>query len=368
MPGMPPAETAIVVRDGPRVVGLDTLAPGGAVLHMSMGMVVGQWVVLDVQHPTFPAPLVAPARVGWSRAAQDGSALVAFELHGTWERLAIVRRSLLGILASRALSGERLVGWVLRDPDGTWACHSVHTVKVAVLSPQTGGRVIVRRRDDGSTWEAPSLLDGVAMAYGLDAPPRMDPPLPEDAAPSEAELFAAGTIVVGPERAPVPTRSPLPDETIAVRPAPFGGEPARAGRPAKKGAPPPPPPPPAPPRPAAKGASSVMKDPHASSGFRRPQRPTTGRHTDYSQILAGENTVGWLGPTSEGSWTAYDLEGAKVAVIMAQGADGFRLCWFGDKATESLEFLDAPTCLEALAAAFELDRLPRVDPPLPGVS
>ena len=163
-----PPETTVTVRDGPRVLGLDVLAPGGAVLHMSMGMVLGQWVVLDVQHPSFPAPLVAPARVGWSRSAPDGSALVAFELHGTWERLAIVRRSLLGILASRALDGERLAGWVLRDPDGTWACHSVYTVKVAVLSPQPGGAVIVRQRDDGSTREAPSLviLPALQAHYG----------------------------------------------------------------------------------------------------------------------------------------------------------------------------------------------------------
>lgn len=401
-------EVQVTIRDGPRVQGVDLLAPGGAVLRLGMALASGQWVVLDIQHPSFPAPLVAPARLVWSRTGPDGVVVAGFELHGTWERLATVRRSLLGILGSRALVDGRLVGWVLRDPaDGTWACHSVHTVKIAVVSDEEG-QLVVRSRDDGSVTPASSLGDGVAQALGLEGPPLFDPPLPED----EQAILAARTVVMSPGRALVPSLSPPPREGEDLpaagekergptgrlleprgranevrppepKPASPAGKAPPSGRPSETGparapearprAPEPrpilpSPAQPAPQKPAAKGASSVMRDPHASSGLRRPQHPFANKQKQYSQILAGEDTVGWITSTGQDSWTAYDLDGRHVAVIAAQGADGFRLCWFGDKATESLEFLDAPTCLEALAAAFELDRLPRVEPALPGIS
>lgn len=366
-----------VLRDGPRVLAVELIAPGGVVLRIASALAAGQWSSLELRHPSFPAPLAVSARVAWCRAAPDGSISAGLELHGTWEGLSRVRRALLSVVASRVLDGDRFLGWVLRDPEtGSWTVHSVHSVKLAVLS-RDGERLVLKQRD-GAASEVRAPGEGLALVFGLPRAPRLDPPLPNVEAPSspsdsslpeEEAVFGANTVVVPPERADVALGDIFAARTVNLGPG--SGDSScedLVDGDATSIAPP-----------GTLPRSNSKADPGSSSRLSRIKRqkgssaviqpPREGKHKAYSKILAGNETVGWIAPAGEDSWSVFDPSGSKLAVLLRPpGTTLARLCWFGDTADESLEFLEAATCLEALAVAFELPASPRIDPRLPGLS
>lgn len=357
----------VVLRDGPRVLGVEVIAPGGVVVRVANPLAAGQWIQVELRHGSFPAPLVVSGRVGWCRAAPTGAISAALELHGTWEGLSGVRRALLSVLASRVLDGERLVGWVLLDPEtGSWAVHSIHSIKLAVLARDEAGRLVLRQRD-GAALEMRGTGEALAHVFGLVRAPRLDPPLPNLESPSspsdsslpQEEVFAANTVVMKPEQAEVGGLGDIfAARTVNIPPESPGessSEDLEGSRdPSTSG--------------TGKTISQIRRRPKGGSSVIAPPKES-GKHKRYSKILAGNETVGWIGATGEDSWSIFDPSGAKLAVLLRQeGMKNVRLCWFGDRADESLEFLEAPSGLEALAVAFELPASPRIEPRLPGLT
>lgn len=423
----------LLLRDGPPILSLERLTVGNAVLRLNEALTNGRWVVADLQHPAFGAGLSTAARVTWSQQIAPGLPLwlAGIEFTGSWESLGALRRSLLGVLASQALAPEGPIGFVTREPDGTWTCHTSQTIKVAMIAPDGAG-FAVRRRDDrdptGVVLNATSWSDALARSFDRADAPRLDPPLrPASAAPSsgamqkpaakpastppktaapakpaapakrsaaeayEEAVLAARTVVIPPERPPVsessedailaantiiPMSQSSEDAILAARtiledddePPPPDDDPestaviirklAAAAPKVEPVKPSTPAPRPEPTRPASAPAKKPSEPARSE--------PRTGSNKKWSKVLAAGKQVGWIAPDTPTSWSTYNDEGRKTAVISAE--EGVvRVCWLGEQATESFEYFEAPTAKEAIVVAFELTTEPKIEPPLAGL-
>lgn len=388
----------LVLRDGPPILALERLTVGGAVLRVDEALASGRWVVADLQHPSFGAPLSTTARVTWSQPVVPGLplSLAGLEFTGTWEALGAVRRAILGVVASHALAADGPVGFVTVEPDGSWTCHTAQTIKVAMIVMEGAG-FVVRRRDDrdpaGVALAAASFAEALARAFDRPDAPRLEPPIgpigapksgaypkpaatPPRAAPTpqaqppaapparrsasaayEDAVLAARTVVLPPER---PRLSEADEDASPERPMSASTEDAilAANTIIDHDGPP----------------SGDPDDPESTSVIVRkpapPRRsrsdPPTRSNRRWSKVLSGGRQVGWIAPETATAWSTYDDAGRKTAVISAE--DGVvRVCWLGDQATESFEYFEAPTAKEAIVVAFELTAEPRIDPPLAGL-
>ncbi|MCO5169926.1 MAG: hypothetical protein M9894_26610 [Planctomycetes bacterium] len=352
---------ALTLQKGPPVLAVERLTVSGAVLRLAEGVPAGRWVVADLQ---VGQGVSTPAKVAWSQQVAPGLplTLAGLEFVGTWEALGTLRRAILGVVGSRALDGDAHVGFVVAEPGGTYTCYSAESVTLAVISPD-GARFSVRRRDPreatGVTSTEASFDDALARAFSTREAPRLDPPVgpararpassapapAKPAAPAPAEedaVLAARTLVLGPER-PGAAQDDLDEEQVlAARTMVVVDD-----------------------RPPLDDEEEVLAA-HTlvlKGGEAGPQGRTDRR---WSKVLDRGRLVGWIAPDTETAWSIYDEQGRKTAVVAADEGRA-RVCWLGDKATESFEYFEAPTPLEAIAVAYELTGPPAIEPPIAGL-
>lgn len=371
------------LQSGPAVLAVERLTVDGAVLRLSEAVAAGRWVAAELRHPSIGQPLTVAAKVTWSQPIAPGLALslTAVDFVGTWEALGSVRRAILGAQGSRAYAGDAMAGHVVVEPGGTWACHGPETVKVAVVA-RDEGRFSVRRRDAREPATASTFAEAIARAFGLPTAPRLDPaiepseaprsgsharptgrpaPAPSPApAPAEDEeaVLAARTLLIEPDEPP--TSGDDGDEEALLAAATDAGEPVDEAavlaartmvvvdRP-----------------PASLDDHAVLAARTVVLGREAPPRDGQGDRR-WSKVLDGGRLVGWIAPDTEQAWSIYDDRGRKTAIV-ASVEGTVRVCWLGDKATESFEFFEAPTALEAIAVAYELTGPPKIEPPLAGL-
>lgn len=336
------------------MISVERLAVGGAVLRLADALAQGRWVHVDLAHPTFAAPISTVARVAWCQTIVPGMplSLVALEFVAPWDALEALRRAILGVQASVARAGDEEVGFVLREPDGSFTCHSAHTSKLAVVVVD-GGQAWVRRREANEP--ASSFADALAQVFGRTEPLRLDPPLEAPGegrkaaklseasgatpAQDEEEILAARTLVLDAARvraAPAPSPEVDEEELLAARTVVL-----RAPR--------------------------LEPDPDTTVALPKDRvapREPSGPDRRYSKVLLGARFLGWVSPDSTGaSWSIYDERRTKLALVIPEGK-ALRVCLMGAAAVESLEYIDAPSAAAAMAAAFDVEGLPRIEPPL----
>lgn len=369
----------LTLQSGPAVLAIERLTVDGAVLRLSEALTASRWVAAELKHPALPQALTIAAKVTWSQPIAPGLALTlaALEFVGTWEALGGLRRAVLGAQSSRAYAGDAPAGYVVVEPGGAWACHGVETAKVAVVAREGRG-FSVRRRDAREPLQAASFADALAHAFALPTPPRLDPPIePPDAeaprsgahlrptapteaaktakaakaprtppAQDEAAVLAARTMVIGPERPPGSLGDGLGgDDEEAVLAARTMVVVDRA------------------PSSTDDDDDAVLAARTVVLGKAPPGGDATRR---WSKVLDQGKLVGWIAPDTPEAWSIYDERGHKTAIIAAVEGT-VRVCWLGDKATESFEYFEAPTPLDAIVAAYELTSPPEIDPPIAGV-
>lgn len=342
-----PSSIVLKGHGAQQVIRAPSVTLDGMVLQLAAPLAEGQWLLLEVQHPRLPQPLSAQIRVGWCRAiANDPSPYAGVEFVGTWAELIHLRRSLARLVGRRVLLGEQEIGHVVIDGSGT-TCFSTQTATQALVIADGQGGFLVRRPDGAAT--CASLGDALASAFRLDRPPRLDPPLdlgpvstPATASPesrpasalSEDEILGANTLVMTPDRIEeedailgantiVLTDSGRRHQTAILG---ADGKPAESGRIKRK-------------------ASSRVVD--------------VGPETVVGFVCKG---------TVEASFELYNPQGKKVGVVAPGDSEGFRVVLMGASPEDSLQFLQASSCLGAVAAAFELEQMPRIEPPLDGLT
>lgn len=384
----PSSQITITLRDGPSVVTVERLSIGTAVLRTAEPVESGALFNADLGHPSFGTMKTA-AHVAWVQQIAPGLplTLVGLEFIGTWEKLGSLRKGILGVVASDARVGDVPLGWVTTEPDGTWTCFARDSMKIALVSNDAKG-LSVRRRDpvDPAGVLLPATSFGEAMVLAFDRSPTdvvaLDPPIgpasgaharPASAPPAkspasaptsgvlrkpgvppkkpeepkrraaqpisesaEDAILAAKTIMVGPDESHVDETEILAARTLRLE---DGGPPPGSED-------------------DVLAAQTIVlpKDRVAPKG-------EGGIVRAWSKVQHAGKLVGWIAPDTQSAWTIYDEQRRKIAVATVEPGS-VRVCWLGDKSTESFEYFEAPTAAEAMAAAFELDAPPKIDPPL----
>lgn len=372
----------LTLQSGPAVLDVERLTADGAVLRLAQALAPGRWVAGELKHPSFAQPLAVAARVTWSQPIAPGLdlTLTALEFVGTWEALWTLRRAVLGAQASRATVGEAHVGWVVVEPGGgRWTCHGAETVKVAVVAREEKG-FSVRRRDAPEPVVVESFDEALARGFAVSTAPRLEPDVEApDPHPRPAPAAAP------PRSAPAPAKAPDDEEAVLAARTLVIGErpPARASEDAVLAARTvviDPQRPPEVDEEAVLAARTMVVVDRAPRSFDDEEEvlaartvvlgkePRGGEGDDrrWSKVLDGERLVGWIAPDTPEAWSIYDERGRKTAIIAALEGT-VRVCWLGDKATESFEYFEASTPIEAIVAAYELSAPPRIEPPIPGL-
>lgn len=390
MPTPPPRPITLTLRDGPPVMAVERLSIGTAVLRLADTLPTGRWLYADLQHPTFGAVATA-AHVAWTQQIAPGLSLTlaGVEFVGTWEKLGALRRAILGVMASDALAGGLPIGWIAPEPDGTWTCFARDSMKVAMIS-QDGKGFSVRRRDAtdpaGVVIPSSTFVESVVLAFDrsptetitLEPPvgprsgahprpasktPASSPPRPAVPVPpvkrleekkkkkqqqptpisesAEDVILAAQTIMVDGD-AGAPPHDDEEDQLLAARTLRLDDD---DGPPESEE--------------SVLGAQTVV----LPNDRVTPKGEGKGPDRRWSKVHDGATLVGWIAPDTPTAWTIYDEKRHKIAVAAVE-AGSVRVCWLGDKSTESFEYFEAPTVGEAMAAAFELASPPKIDPPL----
>lgn len=344
------------------MLGVERLTVSGAVLRLAEALPAGRWVVADLQ---VGSGLSTPAKVAWSQPVAPGLplTLAGLEFVGTWEALGALRRAILEVVGSRALDGDAAVGFVVAEPGGGWTCYGAESMTLAVVTPD-GARFGVRRRDPREAVSAAASFDeALARAFDRTAAPRLDPPLgppgaaraasrppaaapaPSDEGDGEAAVLAARTMVLGPGRPPPSLDDDADEEQVlAARTMIVDDRPPLDDDDEDE----------------VLGAHTLVLRDGDQAG---PQGRTDRR---WSKVLDGGRLVGWIAPDTASAWSIYDEQGRKTAVVAADEGRA-RVCWLGDKATESFEYFEAPTPREAIAVAYELTGPPAIEPPIAGL-
>ena len=85
----------------------------------------------------------------------------------------------------------------------------------------------------------------------------------------------------------------------------------------------------------------------------------------HEVVDAERGVVGYVtkSPGLAGVFSAFDLEGQKLAIVAPEGGR-FKILYMGESPGDSLEYLVARSFVGALAITFELLTPPRVQPPI----
>lgn len=326
------------------VVRIYSLFLGGALLEVKAPVPEGVDMTLDLEHPTV-GNMTISVRIAWCRPMPGcPNPVAAVEFNGSWDGLIALRHQLAASLGNRVFSGPQFVGYVIQEPnDPAQSCFDISTAKVALIGHAPQGGYSVRSREALPGMHLPvvaTLPLALQIAFKLPAPPLLNVPGPPPAAPkakpieaAEEELLGMNTVVVGPDviQPGSDDEELLGMNTIVLKP----------------------------------GEEDADGDDSRVLGGGRSFGPSTSRHP-HSKIVSGEAVVGFVSRSdAESSWNLYSTDGKKLA-LLACVEGGVQICLMGTKADESLQFLQADNCQEALCVALELSSEARIDPELEG--
>lgn len=231
------------------------------------------------------------------------------------------------------LAGGYHVGFVaVTSVDDAWSLYDDGWREVAVITPSRGRyKVIPVGADPNDSLVhamARTFLGAVRIGFGLHVDPEVDPPVgPEASETSTADLTASRS---GDEDEPIGSEEPAADSDADI----------------------------------GLGESSIAAEPEPPRAEGGPGSASHKRQ--HHKVIGSEGLVGYVAPTLgvEGVWSAYSLEREKVAMIAPDGSR-YRVVFMGTEADESLEYMVARNLKGAVAISFELDEIPKIEPPLP---
>jgi len=351
-----PAQAALakVGKVGPlRVV---NVSEQGTCLEASRGSLSpGKRVPLQLSHPHAGAPVEIAGEVVWCKVSeQTGRPRIGLQFTTVSVEQRTALRRVMAAEAGRTVvdGGDRVVGFAVEADEGrTWHIYDGTATRTAIARRKGAGVELVRRGDGApEVTSVPALGEALRLVYGLDAPPRLEPPTTSDEA----------AVPLPPEE-PAPPPRPQPPSRPALDLARKAAELAekakaetrranaahvrRGAAPAKEAAPRP--------TPRPKAAPEPEREPE-------PAAPAEPKPLAGSKVMDGGQLAGYVALVRDGVWAVFDEDQDQVAVL-SRAEGSFRIFSLAEHDDlERSEFLEAESFPAALGAVFELPNLPRL--------